>query len=173
MLGLQFQPQFIDISYLIENLSIQISPFTAEAMENSFKRSKNWMKTKKFTDSWYVENANIDKLVNRFCSFVEGAKVCTLDDAMVSVFANELEKHRDKWLFHFLWTALWVRSKQRKSEKVWEDCFFIAYAIYKGRSLASIPLMGEICQQTVLNSIETMQSRRTYLNQETGTFGPS
>ncbi|MBA2710713.1 MAG: hypothetical protein H0U57_09000 [Tatlockia sp.] len=166
LLGLQFQPQLIDVPHVIENLSIQISPFTAEAMESALKRSKRWMKTKKFTDSWYVENANVDKLVNRFCSFVEGAKVCSLDDAMISVFSNELEKQREKWLFHFLWTALWARSKQRKSEKIWEDCFFIAYAIFKGRPLASIPLMKEICQQTVLNSLETMQDRRTYLTKE-------
>ncbi|MBA3537936.1 MAG: hypothetical protein H0T84_15250 [Tatlockia sp.] len=166
LLGLQFQPELIDVPYLIENLSIQITPFTAEAMQNSFQRSKNWLKTKRFTDSWYVENAHVDKLVNRYCSFVEGAKVCSLDDAIISVFANEFENQREKWRFHFVWTALWVRAKERKNEKLWQDCFFIAYAIHKGHSLATIPIMREICQQTVLNSIETMQDRRTYLNKE-------
>lgn len=166
LLGLQFQPELIDIPYLMDNLSIQISPFTTETIQSSFKRSKSWMKTKAFTDSWYVENAHIDKLVNRYCSFVEGAKVCSLDDAMIAVFSDEFEKQRDKWCFHFLWTALWVKAKERKSEKIFQDCFLIAYAIHKGESLAKIPIMREICQQTVLNSIETMQERRTYLNRE-------
>ncbi|MBA2652811.1 MAG: hypothetical protein H0U73_11160 [Tatlockia sp.] len=166
LLGIQFQAKLLDIPYLIETLSVQISPFTADTMQNSFKRSKNWLKTKRFTESWFVENAHVDKLVNRYCSFVGGAKICTLQDAIVSVFANEFEKQREKWLLHFLWTALWVRSKERKSEKIWQDCFFIAYAIHEGQPLATIPIMREICQQTVLNSIETMQDRRTYLTKE-------
>lgn len=163
LLGLQFHPELITISYLIESLSVQIAPFTAEAMQGAFKRSKNWINTKQFAESWYVENAHVDKLVNRYCSFVDGAKVCAVEEAMASVFANELEKQRDKWLFHFLWTALWARSKARKNEKISQDCFFIAYAIHTDQALSTIPIMQEICRQTVLNSIETMQDRRTYL----------
>ncbi|CDZ75986.1 hypothetical protein BN59_00250 [Legionella massiliensis] len=166
LLGLQFHPEMLDLPYLIEHLSVQIVPFTADAVQSSFNRSKNWTTNKQFTESWYVENAHVDKLVNRYCTIVEGAKICALDEAMESVFANELEKQRDKWLLHFLWTALWARAKERKNEKIWQDCFFIAYSIFTGQSLKAIPIMQEICRQTVLNSIETMQERRTYLTKE-------
>jgi len=166
LLGLQFSPERLDLSYLIEQMSVQIVPFTPDTMQSSFNRSKNWAHNKPFTDSWYVENAHVDKLVNRHCSFVEGAKICSLQEAMESVFVNELEKQRDKWFFHFLWTALWARVKERKNEKIWQDCFFIAYAIATDHPLKSIPIMHEICRQTVLNSIETMQERRTYLTKE-------
>lgn len=166
LLGLHFQPKAIDVSHMIEELSVQIVPFTPDEMQLSFKRSAKWIKNKRFTESWYSENAHIDKLVNRCCNFVDGVKICALEDAMVAVFAQELEMQRDKWLFHFLWTALWARSKERKNEKIWQDSFFIAYAIYTDQPLVTIPIMHDICHQTVLNSIDTMQDRRTYLNKE-------
>jgi hypothetical protein len=62
-----------------------------------------------------------------------------------------------------VWVTLWLKSKARKNEKLWQDGFFIAHAIHQGRALDSIPILQEICYQSVVNSIETMQDRRTYL----------
>ncbi|KTC76945.1 hypothetical protein [Legionella brunensis] len=166
LLGLHFLPHFIDVPYLIEQLSVQIAPFTPESMQLSLKRSKTWPKNKRFTESWYVENSRIDKLVNRCCTIIEGVKICTMEDAMAAIFSKELETQRDRWLFHFLWIALWVKSKARRNEKIWQDSFLIAYAINSGIPLKDIPIMHEICQQTVINSIETMNERRTHLNKE-------
>ncbi|WED43072.1 hypothetical protein [Legionella cardiaca] len=166
LLGLHFLPHSMDIPYLIEQLSVQITPFTPEAMQLSLKRSKNWPKNKRFTESWYIENSHIDKLVNRYCTIIDGVKVCSTEEAIADIFAHELEKQRDKWLFHFLWIALWIKSKMRKNEKIWQDSLFIAYAINSGMPLAEIPIMHEICQQSVINSIETMNERRTHLNKE-------
>ncbi len=165
-LGLYFKPQKIDAVDMIEQFAVQIVPFTPDAMEASLARSKTWPKNKRFTESWFVENAQIDKLVNRCCSFVDGTKVCRFEEAMAAVFAQELEQHRDYWMFHFLWITLWLRSKSRKNDKSWQDSFFIAHAIQSGMALNTIPIMHEICYQSVVNSIETMQERRTYLNQE-------
>ena len=145
---------------------MQISPFTPDSIQASFKRSKSWPQNKRFTESWYVENAHIDKLVNRCCSFIDGVKVCCFEDAMKGVFAKEMELHRDRWLFHFLWIALWLKVKTRKNEKVWQDSFFVAYAIHTGTALDAIPIMHEICHETIVNSIETMQERRTHLNRQ-------
>ncbi|KTD07560.1 exonuclease SbcCD subunit D C-terminal domain-containing protein [Legionella jamestowniensis] len=166
LLGLHFLPHFIDVSHVIEQLSVQITPFTPEALQSSLKRSKSWPKNKRFTESWYIENSHIDKLVNRCCTIIEGVKVCTMEDAMNAVFAQELEPQRDKWVFHFLWIALWLKSKARKNEKMWQDSLFIAYAIHSDIPLKDIPIMKEICLQTVINSIETMNERRTHLNKE-------
>jgi hypothetical protein len=163
MLGLPFQPHAIDVPYLIEQLSVQIIPFTSESLQQSLKRSKCWIKSKRFTSSWYIENAHVDKLVNRCCSFVDGVKVCALQDAMTAVMEQELETHRDKWLFHFLWTALWAKAKARKNERLWQDSFFIAYAIHTDYPLMALPIMQQICHQTIINSIETMHERRTHL----------
>ena len=165
-LGLSWFPKRLDVDYLMEQIAVQISPFTPDSMQESFKRSKSWPKNKRFTESWYVENAEIDKLVNCCCSYIDGVKVCRFADAIKAVFAKEFELNRERWLFHFLWIALWLKSKARKNEKIWQDGFLIAYAIYQGMALDALPIMHEICHQSVVNSIETMQDRRTHLNRQ-------
>jgi hypothetical protein len=162
-LGLHLIPEKLDIEYLLQQLSIQISPFTSDSMQESLNRSKSWPRNKRFTESWYMESAQIDKLVNRCCSFVDGVKVCRFDEAIAAVFAQGFELHRDQWLFHFLWITAWLKAKLRKNEKTWQDSFFIAHAIHSGMPLDSIPIMYEICRQSVINSIETMHERRTHL----------
>lgn len=166
LMGLHFLPEPINIDATIAHLSVQIAPFTTESMQASFKKSKAWLHNKRFTESWYIENANVDKLVNRSSSFVDGVKICDIEKAIQAVFAHEMESHRDTWLFHFLWISLWLKSCARKNEKLWQDSFFIVYAIHTGMPLTMIPVLQEICHQTVVNSIETMNERRTHLNQE-------
>lgn len=163
LLGLEFEANPIDIPELITKLGVEINPFTEEVMEASLKRSKSWLKTKAFTESWFEENPQIDKLVNRHCSITNGTKVCNFHKAMALVFEENFELHRDKWLFHFLWLSLWLKSSTRKNEKTWIDSYFIAYAIYEHIPLRQIPVMNEICFQTVMNSVETMQERRSHL----------
>ncbi|MCX7117778.1 MAG: hypothetical protein NTW94_07780 [Legionellales bacterium] len=165
-LGLQWRPMKLDIPRLIEEFSVQISPFTEESMQESFKRSKAWPKNKSFTESWYMESPEIDKLVNHCCSFIEGVKVCRFEEATALVFSEEMELQRDRWLFHFLWMTLWLKVQAKPRDKTWSDCFLIAYAIHNGQALDTIPLLHEICFQSVVNSIETMQERRTHLNRQ-------
>ncbi|KTD66243.1 hypothetical protein [Legionella spiritensis] len=166
LLGLHFYPELMDIPAIMDRLSVQILPFTPEAMQASFKRSNRWTTGKKFTESWFIENAHIDKLVNRCSSFVEGVRVCDVETAMAHVFEQDMELHRDKWFFHFLWVTLWLKAKARKGEKMWWDSFFIAHAIAEETPLENIPVMRAICRQTVINSVETMNERRTHLNKE-------
>lgn len=163
LLGIHLKPNKLDIEHLFTVFAIQISPFTEETLQESFKRSKSWAKNKRFTESWFIENPQVDKLVNRCSNFVDGVKVCRFEDAMDAVFAEEMELHRDKWAFHFLWIALWARAKPKKNERIAEDSFYIAYAIHQGRPLHSIPLMQDICRQSVINSVETMRERGTHL----------
>jgi hypothetical protein len=163
-LGLHWKPLQINPKELLDDLAIQISPFTQESLQNSLKRSKAWAKNKAFTASWYLENAHIDKLVNRSSSYIDGVKVCRFNEALDAVFTEEMEPDREKWIFHFLWISLWLKSKARKNDKSWQDSFFIAYALHNGSPLKDIPLLKEICYQSVVNSIETMQERRTHLS---------
>ncbi|MGM9453027.1 hypothetical protein ACTAZI_06785 [Legionella bozemanae] len=166
LLGVRLRPIKLDIDYLFEQLSIQVTPFTQEVIFESLRRSKSWLKTKSFTESWYLENPLIDKIVNHNSSFVDGIRVCRMEDAMDAVFSEEMELHRDKWQFHFLWVSLWMKAKEKRNEKMWRDSFLIAYTIHEGTPLKEIPVMQEICRQTVINSVETMHERRTHLSQE-------
>ncbi len=165
-LGVTLTPQLLDIPDVMNQLEILVHPFTPESIQAAFARSKNWSKTKSFTESWYMENAVIDKLVNRCCSFIKGTKVCRTEEAIALIFSEVMENHRSQWLFHFLWVALWAKARSRKNEKTWQDSFLIAHAIQSGAPLRSIPIMHDICEQSVINSVETMQERRTHLNEE-------
>ncbi|KTC80739.1 hypothetical protein Lche_2759 [Legionella cherrii] len=166
LLGIRIRPVKLDLDYLFEQMSVQITPFTQEVISESLRRSKSWLKSKSFTESWYLENPLVDKIVNHNSTFVDGIRVCSMKDAIDAVFAEEMEIHRDKWQFHFLWIALWMKAKEKRNEKIWRDSFLIAYTIYQGKPLKEIPVMQEICRQTVINSVETMQERRTHLSQE-------
>lgn len=165
-LGVHFVPRKLDIEHLIEQLAIQISPFTPEHVQASFKRSKSWPKNKQFTESWYVENSLIDKLVNQCCSYINGVKVCRFEEAITAVFAQEMELRREHWLFHFLWITLWLKARARKNEKTWQDSFMIVHAIHTGTPLQTIPILREICLESIINSVETMEERRTHLNRQ-------
>ncbi len=110
-----------------------------------------------------MESAAVDKLVNRCSSFVDGVKVCQLDEAIDAIFKEDMELHREQWLFHFLWVSLWMKARSRKNEKMWQDSFIIAHTIQSGEPLSSIPILRDICRQSVINSIETMQDRKTHL----------
>lgn len=166
LLGIRLRPQKLDLDYLLEQLGIQITPFTQDTIKESLQRSKSWLKSKSFTESWYLENPIIDKIVNHNSSFIDGIRVCRMKEAMAAVFTEEMEQNRSKWQFHFLWVALWMKAKEKRNEKIWRDSFLIAYSIHEGVPLNEIPVMNEICRQTVINSVETMQERRTHLNQE-------
>ena len=162
-LGVQFIPQLLDVEDMMQQLSVQISPFTEELIQISLRRSQKWPHTKQFVESWFVENAQVDKLVTQCSGFVDGIKVCELDQA-VSAVLQEFEQHRDRWLFHFLWVSLWMKIKARATEVMWKDSFILAHLIQTGAPLRSIPLMHGIAKKSVLNSIETMQNRRTHLS---------
>lgn len=166
LLGLHFNPHLIDTKALMADMAVQISPFTPDALKSSFKRTKKWPETREFAESWYIENAHVDKLVNRCSTFVDGVKICALEEAINAVVEEELERQRDKWLFHFLWVTLWLKGNESKRDKAWQDCFFIAHGIHSGMALNEIPVMCEIARQTVLNSIETMADRRTHLTKQ-------
>jgi hypothetical protein len=168
LLGVHFKPNLLDVPYLFQEMAVKIAPFTEEVMQQSFKRSQTWIKNKRFTASWYMENPQIDKLVNSCSSFVEGIKICRVKDAINALLKGDIESYRDKWAFHFLWMALWAEVHAKHNEKIATDCFFIGYALHEGYTFEAIPIMHAICRKSVLNSIETMQERGTYLNQELG-----
>jgi len=163
-LGVHFVAQPLDVDNLMQHFAIQISPFTQDTIQAALRRSQKWPQTKRFVESWFVENAVVDKLVNQCSGFVDGVKICELDQAITMVFQEELERHREYWLFHFLWVALWMKIAARKTELMWKDSFIIAHLIASGEPLIEIPLMQHICKKSVLNSIETMQERKTYLS---------
>lgn len=163
-LGIEFRPERIEIDALIEELAVEITPFTLEEVEKGIKQTNRWFRDKKFTRSWFEEDHEIDACVNQCCSIVDGIKVCAIARAEEMVLEEVFEARREKWKFHFLWTALWAKACARHNERVWKDALFVAYAILSGRPLKELAIMQDICHFSVINSLETMQERRSHLN---------
>jgi len=165
-LGVSFIPQAIQPVDLLNELTVKIHPFTPERVSEALKRTKTWSNTKRFTESWFVESPEVDTIVNQHSSIQDGIKVCHFESAFDAVFEEAFEKSRDDWMFHFLWVSLWLKPQTRANEKTWEDALLIAHCIHSGLPLKDIPIMEEIGKQTVLNSIETMNERRTHLTRQ-------
>jgi len=163
-LGVQFTPVAIDVNDWMKQLAIQIVPFTQAVMEQAMQHTQTWLDSKAFAESWFHESTHIDKLVNQCCTFVDGARICRFEEAMQLVLTKDMDLDRDTWLFHFFWVTLWMKSKSKRDDKMWQEAFLIAHAIQSGVACAEIPLMREICRQSIIHSIETMQERRTYLH---------
>lgn len=164
LLNLDFMPDCIDIATLMQEIGVQITPFTAAAVADGVKHSKRWLQDKRIVNSWFEESSTIDSLVNQCCSIEKGVKICAIKDAHALVREALFTANREKWIFHFLWTALWLKAKTNTKERFWKDCFFVAYALSEGQTPASIPIANEIATISVLNSLETMGERRSYLN---------
>ena len=163
-LGMHWRPQPLNVKEVLEQLAVNKTPFTPAQITDALRHSKTWPRKKPYTESWYLESAEIDKLVNQCCSFIDGIKVCQFEKAMEAVFTQIIETHREQWVFHFLWVSLWLQSKRKKKETMGSDSFFIAYIIQTAViPINTIPIMRAICYHSVLNSIETMHERGTYL----------
>lgn len=160
-----FPVQKITLEDCIQTLSVQIQPFTPEVIEKSLKRSRHWMKTKRFVSSWFVESSQVDKIVNEYSGFENGIKVCRFEKACDTVLTDIFEHQRERWLFHFIWASFWLKTKTSAQSHTWEDCFIIAYLIYSGEPLSTIPLFYAMCSQSVVHSIDTMRDRQTHLHQ--------
>lgn len=164
LLNLDFTPECIDTNSLIQELGVQITPFTAEVVADGVKRSKKWIRDKRIAKSWFEESSEIDSLVNQCCNIEKGVKVCAIKEANTLVIDALFNANREKWVFHFLWTALWLKAKTHAKERFWKDCFFVAYALHEGCEPAYIPIANEIATISVFNSLETMGDRKSYLN---------
>lgn len=164
-LDLKIIPQKIAVVECLQSLCIEISPVTPDRIREAIQQTKQWSTTKRFTESWFIESASVDKIVNQQCSYIDGAKICNIEQARKNIFAKEITPKRQKWVFHFLWLALWLKSCAKKNERAWQDSALLAHAIHQGIELQDIPILQEICQQSIENSLETMASRRTHLRQ--------
>ncbi len=162
-LGLNLLPELINSDAILAEFGVTIQPVTPDVIEISLKASKQWPQNRAFTEAWYVQDAQIDARVNQCCQIVQGVKICDKMLAGQRVIEEVFEKQRDRWLFHFIWHMLWLAAHARKNERAWQDCFFIAYEIAQGRRLMDIPIMVAIAEETIENSLETMQDRGTYL----------
>lgn len=164
MLGLDWHAKPLHLEGTLESLSTSFVEYNEAWVKKSLVRSGKWFKTKTFTESWFDESAELDKLVNKHCYFKKGTKYCNLEDAIEDVVVHYLEPKREQWFEHFVWMALWAKPASKHNEYLWKDCYVLATALKKGEPLKNIPLMLAICERNIMTSIETMEFRKTHLS---------
>jgi hypothetical protein len=161
----QWQAQPLNMEVIIKNFSSKIDAFNSkEWQEKSLLRSGNWYKKYGFTESWYDESPELDKLVNQSCSFLDGIKQCNMSLAMPNILNEYFEPRREQWLEHFLWLSLWAKPYARHNEYLWKDALAIANALYNNKAMVDIPIIQVICEHSILQSVETMENRKTHLS---------
>lgn len=161
--GSQWQAQPLNIEAIIDKLLTQCPEINKEWHMQSLERSSHWYKKHKFTDSWYDEGPDLDKIVNQFCFFEGSVKKCNVSKALPVVIQEYFEERRGQWLEHFIWLTLWAQPSARHNEYLWKDALIISYSLYSNIPMLQIPILRVIAEHSILQSVETMESRKTHL----------
>lgn len=164
MMGLNWQANPLNITKTLAELKETLPEIDEAWIEKSLKRSGRWYKNKTFTESWFDESAELDRIVNTHCSFVDGTKFCNIENATIDVMEQYLEPKREQWVEHFVWMALWAKPHARYNEYLWKDCYLLASLLKEGCPIEEIPLMHVISEHNILTSVETMEYRKTHLS---------
>lgn len=162
--GAQWQAQPLNIDLIYQQLLKQLPELNQQYQQKSLLRSAQWYKKYAFTESWFDESPELDKLVNQYCSFIDGVKHCNISKAVPVIMTQYFEPRREQWLDHFLWMSLWAKAHSRHNEYLWKDSFVIAQALYQNKPMLELPILQIICEHSILQSVETMENRKTHLS---------
>jgi hypothetical protein len=159
-----WRAKVLNFNQALENLLNAFpKPLTDEFIHTSLKKSGSWMRDKAFVQSWFEQSETVDALVNQYSQLINGKRLIKRVPAMKAVYEAILEPKRQQWAEHFIWMALWSQSHAKPNERAWKDFTVLAKCLIDGMALSSIPLMTDVCYQTVMVSAETMTDRNTHL----------
>lgn len=163
-LGTSFHPEPIALKACIEAELVRIQPFTQERVQAALTRSSQWLRSRAFAQSWFMESSAIDKIVNRFSQWQQGVRVCDMTRAHEAVLDELLLKQRDLWTFRFYWLYAWASVCPKKREHLAEDALILAHLLEEQYDMRNMTIFHDIAKQSVINSAETMSERRTHLH---------
>lgn len=160
-----WKAESLDINAEMETLknAIGVENITQTFIKMSLRHSANWFSQQEFTDSWFEVNEKIDFLVNQHSKLLHGIKMSDFDAISDEIFEKVLEFEREKWVFRFVLMAMWAKCHAKKSECLWKDCYVLAKCLYEGMPLKDISFMRDLCRESIIASIETMQERGAHL----------
>ena len=92
-----------------------------------------------FLDAWFEEGAEVEQLL--------GGKRAARAKRVALVREDLLPKHAAKWGEHLARIALLLRHCEE--EEPWQEFFISAKEVLAGRSLAEVPLMNRVAENTV------------------------
>src|SRR3954467_2200212 len=133
------QPEALPLERLLSMLEAEAGPGVPRPTAELLARSRAAVDRFGFLDSWFEEGAEVEQLLRE--KRIARAKQVAL------VRESLLPKHATKWGDRLARIALLLRHCE--DEEPWPEFFVSAKEVLAGRSLAEVPLMTHVAENTV------------------------
>jgi hypothetical protein len=116
--------------------------------KKALKDSAEWFEDHHFADSWFEDDAEVDKVIESIFNKKRNKKDAEWS-AVYAIIDNILEKRRTLWLERLSLNALWLKSS-KKPPLPCHQMFHLAEAVASTtQPLSAIPLMESIAIQSL------------------------
>jgi len=133
------QPEALPLERLLGILEAETDPGVPRSTAEVLARSRAVVDRFGFLDSWFEEGAEVEQLL--------GGKRMARAKRVALVRESLLPKHAAKWGERLARIALLLRHCE--DEEPWQEFFVSAKEVLAGRSLAEVPLMNRVAENTV------------------------
>ena len=133
------QPEALPLERLLSMLEAEADPGVLRSTAELLARSRAVVDRFGFLDSWFEEGAEVEQLL--------GGKRMARAKRVALVRESLLPKHAAKWGERLARMALLLRHCEE--EEPWQEFFVSAKEVLAGCSLAEVPLMNRVAENTV------------------------
>ena len=133
------QPEALPLERLLSMLEAEADPGMPRSTAELLARSRAVVDRFGFLDSWFEEGAEVEQLL--------GGKRMARAKRVALVRESLLPKHAAKWGERLARMALLLRHCEE--EEPWQEFFVSAKEVLAGCSLAEVPLMNRVAENTV------------------------
>jgi len=133
-----WQPEALPLERLLSMLEAEADPGVPRSTAELLARSRAVVDRFGFLDSWFEEGAGVEQLL--------GGKRMARAKRVALVRESLLPKHAVKWGDRLARIALLLRHCE--DEEPWQELFVSAKEVLAGRSLAEVPLMNRVAENT-------------------------
>src|SRR4051794_4511569 len=133
------QPKALPLEQLLSMLEADADPGVPRPTAELLARSRAVVDRFSFLDSWFEEGAEVEQLL-------EGKRMARAKRVAL-VRESLLPRHAVKWADRLARIALLLRHCE--DEEPWQEFFVSAQEVLAGRSLAEVPLMNRVAEDTV------------------------
>ena len=133
------QPEALPLEHLLSMLEAEADPGVPRPTAELLARSRAAVDRFGFLDSWFEEGAEVEQVL--------GGKRFARAKRVALVRESLLPKHAAKWGERLARIALLLRHCEE--EEPWQEFFVSAKEVLAGRSLAEVPVMNRVAENTV------------------------
>ena len=133
------QPEALPLEHLLSMLEAEADPGMPRSTAELLARSRAVVDRFGFLDSWFEEGVEVEEVL--------GGKRMARAKRVALVRESLLPKHAAKWGERLARIALLLRHCEE--EEPWQEFFISAKEVLAGRSLAEVPVMNRVAENTV------------------------